>query len=104
MRGHARGHKRGHGTGTRMGARMGVRIGHAWVECRRALLPRYRWLLPSALAAFVRIGLGLLLVPLGLARGRGAVVQALRKVSHGAGALAAIGGLAQREYTRVHGS
>ena len=84
--------------------RRAFRIGHAYVRCRRAVLPRWRWMPTTIAGAAARIALGgISMLPLTLLRGRAGLVSAARTVMHGFGTMAALGGRSYHEYTRVHG-
>jgi glycosyltransferase involved in cell wall biosynthesis len=79
------------------------RIGNGYVFCVRDLHPAYRWLLPRVMGALARILFGALLLPLGVLRGRTAMVSALRTIANGVGSIVGMVGVRFEEYTVVHG-
>jgi glycosyltransferase involved in cell wall biosynthesis len=79
------------------------RIGNGYVFCVRDLHPTYQWLLPRVMGALARILFGALLLPLGVLRGRTAMVSSLRTIANGVGSIVGLLGVRFEEYTVVHG-
>ncbi|HEX6938026.1 MAG TPA: glycosyltransferase [Longimicrobiales bacterium] len=74
------------------------RQGNAMVWCERAVLRDRSWVAVRIAKAVGRIGQGVLLLPLGVVRGRAGVVAALCRVVRGVGALCALWGVRYEEY------
>jgi succinoglycan biosynthesis protein ExoM len=90
-------------TNSRWILRRAFRVGNAGVYCERAVQPVYRWLPLRVAKAGFRLVEGVLLLSVSPLRGRAATMRALCKIAHGAGSLAAIGGMRYREYLVTHG-
>ncbi|MDP9349512.1 MAG: hypothetical protein M3P24_10300 [Gemmatimonadota bacterium] len=90
---------------TRWIIKRAFRIGNGYVFCVSALFPRYRWVIPRVAGAVarIRIGYGLLTLPLAMLAGRAAAVRAIRTIANGMGSLAALLGKRYQEYTTIHG-
>lgn len=84
--------------------RRAYRAGNSWVLCRRSLeVPKF-WTVASAGKGFIRIVQGLLLLLLGLFRGRAAIVGALVIACRGAGMISGFFGHRFEEYKTIHGN
>lgn len=84
--------------------RRAFRIGHAYVRCRRSLLPAWRWLPATVLGAAARLIVGPLQAAIGIAEGRAGVLRGLRTLMHGLGTFSALAGASYAEYRRTHGA
>lgn len=74
------------------------RVGNCYVVCERLLSPSGRWRFARATAALGRLVAGALLLLPGVLGGRATAVRALRIAAHGAGAVAALGGIRYYQY------
>lgn len=78
--------------------RRAFRKGNTWSLCERELHPSPATGLARVAKGLVRMGQGALLLPLGLVRGRHAVVEAARTAAVGAGNVVGVFGLRYQEY------
>ncbi|ORA27022.1 hypothetical protein BST13_31100 [Mycobacterium aquaticum] len=74
------------------------RTANTWSFCERELQPSTRTLAVRAAKGLVRVGMGLLMLPLGLLLGRHVLVRALWYVSYGLGNLTGLLGLRYDAY------
>jgi succinoglycan biosynthesis protein ExoM len=84
--------------------RRAFRRGNTWALLERDLEPGLRIRARRILRGGGRIVRGALLLPIGVIRGRHAVVDALRGICFGAGSLAGVAGYRYDEYRTTHGA
>jgi succinoglycan biosynthesis protein ExoM len=84
--------------------RRAFRRGNTWALLERELDPGLRIRARRILRGGGRIVRGAALLPIGLIRGRHAVVDALRGICFGAGSLAGVAGYRYDEYRTTHGA
>lgn len=84
--------------------RRSFRRGNTWALLERDLDPGLRVRLRRILRGGGRIARGAVLLPVGIVRGRHAVVDALRGICFGAGSLAGVAGYRYDEYRTTHGA
>lgn len=84
--------------------RRAFRRGNTWALLERELEPGVRIRARRVLRGGGRIVRGALLLPIGVIRGRHAVVNALRGICFGAGSLAGVAGYRYDEYRTTHGA
>lgn len=83
--------------------RRAFRRGNTWALLERDLDPGLRIRARRILRGGGRIARGAVLLPIGLMRGRHAMVDALRGICFGAGSLAGVAGYRYDEYRTTHG-
>ena len=83
--------------------RRAFRRGNTWALLERELDPGIRVRARRILRGGGRIARGAVLLPIGIVRGRHAVVDALRGICFGAGSLAGVAGYRYDEYRTTHG-
>lgn len=83
--------------------RRAFRVGNSQTHCVRAIATRPSELVLPLAQAFIRMGVGLVRMGPALFSGRISMLRSLRMICHGAGAIAAVGGLRYKEYRKVHG-
>lgn len=84
--------------------RRAFRRGNTWALLERDLEPGLRIRARRILRGGGRIARGAVLLPVGMVRGRHAVVDALRGICFGAGSLAGVAGYRYDEYRTTHGA
>jgi succinoglycan biosynthesis protein ExoM len=84
--------------------RRAFRRGNTWALLERELDPGLRIRARRIVRGAGRIARGAVLLPIGMMRGRHAVVDALRGICFGAGSLAGVAGYRYDEYRTTHGA